>query len=87
MYIYIEREREREREKPKEQWWNASIKTATKVPHNKPDLITWLHGTVKQKSVWLSNEAALVYAPLVRNWQIMHPGYKVVGAMGMFQNV
>ena len=40
IYIYIYREREREREKPKEQWWNASIKTATKVPHNKPDLIT-----------------------------------------------
>ena len=24
-----------------EYWWNISIKTATKVPHNKPDLVIW----------------------------------------------
>ena len=32
-YIYTEKHRE--------YWWNVSIKTATKVPHNKPDLIIW----------------------------------------------
>ena len=25
----------------KEYWWNVLVKTATKVPHNKPDLIIW----------------------------------------------
>ena len=24
-----------------EYWWNISIKTAAKIPHNKPDLILW----------------------------------------------
>ena len=24
-----------------EYWWNISINTATKIPHNKPDLILW----------------------------------------------
>ena len=36
-YIYTE--------KPREYWWNVSIKTATKVPHNKPDLVIWNYET------------------------------------------
>ena len=32
-YIYTEKHRE--------YWWNVSIKTATKVSHNKPELIIW----------------------------------------------
>ena len=35
------RESEKQSEKHSEYWWNVSIKTATKVPHNKPDLIIW----------------------------------------------
>ena len=31
------------RVKHMEYWWNISIKTATKIPHNKPDLIIWNH--------------------------------------------
>ena len=25
----------------KECWWNISIKTATKIPHKRPDLLIW----------------------------------------------
>ena len=32
-------------EKPREHWWNVSIKTATKMPENKPDLIIWNYKT------------------------------------------
>ena len=31
------------RVKHMEYWWNISIKTATKIPHNKPDLTIWNH--------------------------------------------
>ena len=24
-----------------EYWWNISIKTTTKLPHNKPDVVIW----------------------------------------------
>ena len=82
-------------EKPREYWWNASIKTATKVPHNKPDLIIWNWET-KMCTIVEFNINTIkkvsgkfeVYATLVRNLQIMYPGYKfeivpiVVGAMG-----
>ena len=90
-YIYTE--------KPREYWWNVSIKTAPKVPQNKPDLIIWNYETKVCKIVQCScpldintpkkvSEKAKVYAPLVRNLQILHPSYKfeiapiVVGAMG-----
>ena len=90
-YIYTEKHRE--------YWWNVSIKTATKVPHNKPDLIIWNWKTKVCTIVEFScpldinaikkvSEKLEVYAPLVRNLQIMYPGYKfeiapiVVGAMG-----
>ena len=29
------------KEHPRQYWWNILIKTATKIPHNKPDLIIW----------------------------------------------
>ena len=29
------------RVKHMENWWNIKIKTATKIPHNKPDLVIW----------------------------------------------
>ena len=90
-YIYTE--------KHSEYWWNVSIKTATKVPHNKPGLIIWNWETKVCTIVEFScpldinarkkvSEKLEVYAPLVRNLQIMYPGYKfeiapiVVGAMG-----
>ena len=96
IYIYTE--------KPREYWWNVSIKTATKVPHNKPDLIIWNYETKDCTIIEFScpleinttrkvSEKREVYAPLVRNLQILHPSYKfeiapiVVGAMGMLQNV
>ena len=31
-----------------EYWWNLSINTAQKVPHNKPDLVIW---NTKEKNV------------------------------------
>ena len=78
-YIYTE--------KPREYWWNVSIKTATKVPHNKPDLIIWNYETKVCMIVKFSclldinttkkvSEKLEVYIPLVRKLQIMHPGYK-----------
>ena len=80
IYIYIYTR------KPREYWWNASIKAATKVPHNKPALSFSLDiNTTKKVS-----EKLEVYAPLVRNLQILHPGYKfeiapiAVGAMGHY---
>ena len=30
----------------REYWWNVSVKTATKVAHNKPDLIIWNRETI-----------------------------------------
>ena len=76
-----------------------SIKTATNVPHNKPDLVMWNYETKVCRIVEFScpldinttkkvSEKLEVYAPLVRNLQILHPRYKfeiapiVVGAMG-----
>ena len=70
-----------------EYWWNVSIKTATKVPHKKPDLIIWnrkskicsiiefscpLDININKKT----NEKLENYDPLVRNLQIMYPDYK-----------
>ena len=69
------------------------------MPQNKPDLIIWNYETKVCKIVQCScpldintpkkvSEKAKVYAPLVRNLQILHPSYKfeiapiVVGAMG-----
>ena len=68
-------------------WWNITIKTATKVLHNKPDLIIWNHEkvvcTVVDFSCPLdSNITKKVankkkdYGPLIRNMQIMYLYYK-----------
>ena len=70
-----------------EYWWNITIKTATKIPHNKPDLIVWNHEkivcTVVDFSCPLDSnitkkvaEKKNNYGPLIRNMQIMYPNYK-----------
>ena len=71
----------------REYWWNVSVKTATKVAHNKPDLIIWNRETKicsvieftclldininKKVKAKLEN-----YGQLVGNLQIMYPDYK-----------
>ena len=69
-----------------EYWWNLSISTAQKVPHNKPDLVIW---NTKEKTCNIvgfscpaeinitkkEEEKLSAYVPLVRNLQIMHPNY------------
>ena len=79
--------------------WNVSIKTATKVSHNKPDLTIWNCETKVCKTVEFSCPLDInttkeiagkleVFPTLVRNLQIMCPGYQfpivsiVVWAMG-----
>ena len=69
-------------------WWNITIKTAAKIPHNKPDLIIWNHQkvvcTVVDFSCPLDSnitkkvaEKKNNYEPLIRNMQIMYPNYKL----------
>ena len=67
-------------------WWNLSINTAQKVPHNKPDLVIW---NTKEKTCNIlefscpadinitkkEEEKLSAYVPLVWNLQIMHPNY------------
>ena len=68
-------------------WWNIPIKTATKIPHNKPDLIIRNHekfvSTVVKFSYTLDwnitkkvAEKKNIYEPRIRNIQIMYPNYK-----------
>ena len=70
-----------------EYWWNIPIKTATKIPHNKPDLVIWNHEKVVCTAVDFSCSLGLnitqkvaekknSYRPLIRNMQIMYPKYK-----------
>ena len=70
-----------------EYWWNIMIKTATKIPHNKPDLIIWnlkkVFCTVVDLSCPLDSnitkkvaEKKKIYGPLIGNKQIMYPNYK-----------
>ena len=76
------------RVKHMEYWWNISIKTATKIPHNKPDLMIWnykkgvrtvvnfscpLDSNITKKVAEKKNN----YGPLIRNMQIMYPNYKL----------
>ena len=71
----------------REYWWNISIKTATKIPHNEPDLIIWnykkgfctvidftcpLDSNIRNKVAERKNN----YGPLIRNMQMMYPNYK-----------
>ena len=71
----------------REYWWNASVKTATKVAHNKPDLIIWNRETkicsVIEFTCLLDininkkvKEKLENYGQLVGNLQIMYPDYK-----------
>ena len=70
-----------------EYWWNLPIKTLTKIPHNKPDLLVWNNNdktcTILEFScpsdINISNKVndkLNIYGPLVRNMQIMYPEYK-----------
>ena len=79
IYIY--------KEHPREYWWNISIKTATKIPHNKPDLVIWNKETKLCSIIEFScpldtnigrkvNEKLETYGPLFRNLQILSPDYK-----------
>ena len=59
--------------------WNLSIKTATKLNHNKPDIVAWTRqiscpaDVNKTKKV---EEKLNNYGPLIHNLQIMYPHYK-----------
>ena len=70
-----------------EYWWNIPIKTATKTPHNKSDLVIWNYEkficTVVDFSCPLDSnitkkvaEKKNSYGLLIRNMQIMYPNYK-----------
>ena len=78
-YIHIEGETE--------YWWNVDIKTATRLKHNKPDLIIWERDNKVCKIVEFSCPADInasrkveekinIYGPLIRNLQIMYKDYK-----------
>ena len=69
-----------------EYWWNISIKAATKIPHNKPDLLLWDRGENICQVVEFScpadiyvsrkvEEKVAAYGPLIRNLQIMYKDY------------
>ena len=80
----------------KEYWWNISIKTATKIPHNKPDLVIWDKANKLCSIVEFSCPADINITQevndkinlLIRNLQIMYSQYKfnmipiIVGAIG-----
>ena len=67
-----------------EYWWNMSIKTATKISHNKPDLLAW---DTDQKICQIiefscpcgvnligkTSDKINIYGPLIRNLQISYP--------------
>ena len=68
----------------KEHWWNISIKTATKIPHNKHDLVIWdkankLCSVVESSCpayiniMQKANGKINVYGLLICNLQIMYP--------------
>ena len=63
------------------------IKTATKIPHTKPDLIIWNHEKFVCTAVEFScpldwniikkvTEKKNIYGALIRNMQVMYPNYK-----------
>ena len=66
-----------------ESWWNITIKTATRIPHNKSDLIIWNHEKVVCTAVDFSCPLYLNITkkaaekknncgPLIHNMQIMY---------------
>ena len=70
-----------------EYWWNVPIKTSTKLPHSKPDILIWNKKTKTCSVIEIScpadvnitrktNEKLQKYAPLLRNPQMMYNDYK-----------
>ena len=70
-----------------EYWWNLSIQTTTKLPHNKPDIVIWNREQKTCNIVEINCPADTNiskkieqklnnYGPLVRNMQMMYPEYK-----------
>ena len=68
-------------------WWKISIKTITKIQHNKPDVVIWNHNEKLCSIIEFScsadiniskkiNEKMNSYGPLLRNLQILYPEYK-----------
>lgn len=80
-------------------WWNIPVKTCTRVKHNRPDVVAWNHQDkecliievacpLDVNIVEKEKEKDNIYGPLIRNMQLMYPGYKfsfipvIVGATG-----
>ena len=70
-----------------EYWWNVLIKTSTKLPHSKPDILIWNKKTNTCSVIEIScpanvnitrktNEKLQKYAPLLRNPQTKYNDYK-----------
>ena len=70
-----------------EYWWKISVKTITKIQHNKPDVVIWNHNEKLCSIIEFScpadiniskkiNEKMNSYGPLLRNLQILYPEYK-----------
>ena len=68
--------------------WNVSIKTGTKLPYSKPDILIWDKKKAKSCSVIKiscpadasttrkTNETLQKYGPLLKNLQMMYNDYK-----------
>ena len=82
--------------------WNVSVKTVTKVPRDKPDLMIWDQEVKVCSIIEFScpldininkkvNEKLENYGPLARNLQIMYLEYKLLllllAPWDMYQNV
>ena len=70
-----------------EYWWNISIKTAAKVPHNKPNIVRWDKLNKECSILKFScpadvnisnkvNEKNKIYGMLIRNMLILYSDYK-----------
>ena len=70
-----------------EYWWNFSVETATRLQHNKPDIVVWDHDRKTCKVIEVScpadcnvsrkvDEKIEIYGPLIRNLQIMYNRYR-----------
>ena len=70
-----------------EYWWNVLIKTSTKLPYNKPDILIWSKKTKTCSVIEISrpadvnmtqktNEKLQKYAPLLANLQMIYNDYK-----------
>ena len=70
----------------KELWWNVAVKTSSKVPHDRPDMIVW---DMTKKLCYIIefscpadinivnkvSEKENIYGPLIRNMQMMYENY------------